>query len=175
MTNLKELAIETIQQIRDEVWLCDIPSATVPEYIEHHRDIQNILKFIDDKLESFKTEAPDWIPCDERDQKNELLKLIQENQDLPVVPMVDSEIVCDDCGYWLGVWGSARITEYYIGKERVYFKDECDQEDVLNDMNDCMCGYDQNGRDIYEWSDEEWDELFESLPWIRAIVVYIVS
>lgn len=28
----------------------------------------------------------------------ELLKLIQENPDLPVIPMVDGEAVCDDSG-----------------------------------------------------------------------------
>lgn len=38
----------------------------------------------------------------------ELMKLAQENPELPIVPIVDSEIVEDD-GYarWLGSWGSA--------------------------------------------------------------------
>lgn len=38
----------------------------------------------------------------------ELLKLIKENPDLPIVPMVDSEVVQDDFGYWLGAWGASR-------------------------------------------------------------------
>ena len=32
----------------------------------------------------------------------ELFRLMQENPDLPVVPMVDGEIVGDDSGYWVG-------------------------------------------------------------------------
>jgi len=38
---------------------------------------------------------------------------MQENPDLPVVPMVDGEIVAgDDHGYWQGAWGYARVDEY---------------------------------------------------------------
>lgn len=37
--------------LMDLVWGCDIPSPTVPEYVEHHRDIQQILKAIDKILE----------------------------------------------------------------------------------------------------------------------------
>lgn len=40
------------QVLRDLVWGMDIPSPTCPEYIEHHRDIQEILQFIDKELEN---------------------------------------------------------------------------------------------------------------------------
>lgn len=40
-----------LHEIRNLVWLCDIPSPTVPEYIEHHEQIKSILKLIDEKLE----------------------------------------------------------------------------------------------------------------------------
>lgn len=31
------------------------------------------------------------------------LKLVQENPGLPIVPMVDEEVVADDCSsYWMG-------------------------------------------------------------------------
>lgn len=40
----------------------------------------------------------------------ELFKLMQESPELPVVPMVDSEVVCDDgCGRWKGSWGSSEL------------------------------------------------------------------
>ena len=37
---------------------------------------------------------------------NGLLELVKQNPDLPILPMVDSEIVGDD-GYcrWMGSWG----------------------------------------------------------------------
>lgn len=104
----------------------------------------------------------------------ELLKLIEENPDLPIVPMVDAEVVGDDYGNWMGEWGTCDITEYYIGRDHVHFKDD-DEEDVLNDMIGCRYGEDQKGRDIYDLSDEEWDDLYKSIPWEKAIVVYITT
>ena len=105
----------------------------------------------------------------------ELLKLIQENPDLPVVPMVDYEIVGDDsCTWWLGSWGRCEVNEYYCGRERVHFKDD-DEEDVLTDMVGCKYSCDPQGRDIFDLSDEEWDKLYASIPWIKCIVVYITT
>lgn len=40
-----------IQRLRAIVYGMDIPSPTIPEYIEHHRDITKILKEIDLILE----------------------------------------------------------------------------------------------------------------------------
>ena len=48
----------------------------------------------------------------------ELLALIEQNPTLPVVPMVASEIVCDDsCARWKGSWGAAEVTKYICGEE----------------------------------------------------------
>ena len=55
-----------------------------------------------------------------------------------------------------------------------YIEDD-DEEDVLNDMIGCRYGEDQKGRDIYDLSDEEWDDLYKSIPWEKAIVVYITT
>ena len=104
----------------------------------------------------------------------ELLRLIKDNPDLPVVPMVDYEVVGDDCGVWLGEWGMSKITEYYLGRERVHFKDD-DVEDVLCDMAGCRYSRDSHGRDIFDLSDEEWNKIFESLPWVKCIAVYITT
>ena len=105
----------------------------------------------------------------------ELLKLIQENPDLPVVPMVDYEIVGDDsCTWWLGSWGRCEVNEYYCGRERVHFKDD-DEENVLTDMVGCKYSCDPQGRDVYDLPDEEWDKLYASIPWIKCIVVYITT
>ena len=106
--------------------------------------------------------------------KPEIIKLIEENPDLPIVPMVDSEVVADDGGYWLGKWGRCEVTEYYRGREYIHFRDD-DEEDVLNDMVGCKYGYDSQGRDIYDLSDAEWDALYKSIPWTKCIVVYITT
>lgn len=39
-----------IKQLRNLVWSYDIPNPTIPEYKEHHNQIQTILKFIDTEL-----------------------------------------------------------------------------------------------------------------------------
>lgn len=105
-----------------------------------------------------------------------LLQLIKENPELPIVPMVDSEIVCDDsCGWWIGRWGNAEVGHYYIGREYVHVKGKDDEEDVLNDLAGSEYGRDYEGRDIYDLSDKEWDELYDSIPWIKAIMVRITT
>ena len=104
----------------------------------------------------------------------ELLKLIKENPDLPIVPMVDGEVVQDGFGYWLGAWGHSEVTAYYSGREYVHFKDD-DKEDVLNDMVGCKYGHTKDGRDVEDLSDDECDALFESLPWVKCIAVRIAT
>lgn len=104
---------------------------------------------------------------------NELLKLIEENPDLPIIPMVATEVVAaDDYAWWIGEWGKCIITEYYEGRETIHFKDE-DEEDVLSDLKGCRPYCDKNGNDIYELPEEEWDRLYSSIPWIKCIAVYI--
>ena len=39
---------EMIENLRFQIWLRDIPSPTVPEYVEHHQSIQEILKLTDE-------------------------------------------------------------------------------------------------------------------------------
>ena len=62
----------------------------------------------------------------EKERKNldELFKLMRETPDLPVVPMVDGEIPGDDCGYWMGAWGTAKLDEYLVASDRVIFKSD---------------------------------------------------
>ena len=40
-----------IRHIREEIWNYDIPSPTVPEYVEHHEQMQKLLKICDDALD----------------------------------------------------------------------------------------------------------------------------
>lgn len=42
----RETALDAIDRIRLKIWLIDIPSPTVPEYIEHHEQIQHVLEEI---------------------------------------------------------------------------------------------------------------------------------
>lgn len=96
----------------------------------------------------------------------ELFKLMQENPDLPVVPTVDSEVVCDDdCARWTGSWGSASIDEYLAHDGRVFFRSDDDTDDVL--------GYVLDGEEYIKMTDEEVEAAYNALPWVKAIIVNI--
>lgn len=46
-----------------------------------------------------------------------LLRLVQENPDLPVVPMVDGGIAWDDSGYFMAAFGAAEVDEYIVSRQ----------------------------------------------------------
>lgn len=106
--------------------------------------------------------------------KKEMIELLQQNPDLPIMAKVDLEIVGDD-GYawWLGQVIGCEICEIYEGETQIHIKDIDDEEYVLTDMQGCECGCAADGRDIYDLSDEEWTEIYNSLPWIKTIIITV--
>lgn len=98
----------------------------------------------------------------------ELLRLIQENPNLPIVPMVDNEIVGDGDGRWVGSFGSCRVDEYtfdeYYGDGCIMFKG--DDDDILIQG---IAEYKYNGtKEDYKRAEEELKTM-----WIKAIIVNI--
>ena len=81
-----------------------------------------------------------------------LLKLIKKNPTLPIVPMVDYEVVAEDCGRWMGEFGHAYVGEYALFADRFY-------EDR-----------DEFKEDYYNVYDEELDEKFDYRPQINQVV-----
>lgn len=98
---------------------------------------------------------------------NDLIKLIQENPDLPVVPMVDGEIPGDDGGYWLGEWGKSRVDEYLLTRDLVVFKSYDDVFDTL----ERYLSYEEFEK--LPESEEECRPIYDALPWVKAIIVFI--
>ncbi len=103
----------------------------------------------------------------EKQNREELFRLMRENPDLPVVPMVDYEVVWDGCGRWLGAWGEAKVDEYLLTDERVFFK-SCD--DVFGVLEDAL-----SYEEFEALPDDEGKcrPAYDSLPWIKAIIVNI--
>ena len=105
----------------------------------------------------------------ERKAREELFRLTRDNPDLPVVPMVDREILGDDSGYWLAGWGQARVDEYLVCEhsERVAFKSD---GDVFGTLEDYL-SYDDF--DKLPDLESECRPIYDALPWTKAIIVYI--
>lgn len=91
------------------------------------------------------------------DNIKNLVRLINENPDLPVIPMVGQDIVADYTGEWVADLGIAEALELCIYGERVIFK---------NDKGIQMLKLELDSETVTE-------EFIESLVWMKAIVVHI--
>ena len=126
-------------------------------------------------------------------QKNEaFLKLVKKNPTLPIVPMVDNEIVGEDYGYWLGAFGRAEVGEYACWDDR-YFTDREEFKEHYYDRNDdelcerfnyepCMTlpiskgRYTQKQVEENEANEKKLEEYLEKIAneyFTKAILVYI--
>ena len=102
-----------------------------------------------------------------------LLCLIQENPELPVLPMVDGEVCAgEDCGQWMGSIGMSGVDEYQIdenyGEGSVVFRSYGDVDALVEGL-----AFHMNGGDVP--SDETWKKAEEEINrrWKKAICVYI--
>lgn len=103
------------------------------------------------------------------DQIKKVLELIQKHPKLPIVPMVWGELVSgDEYRRWMGSWGDAYITKYIIGDNGIYFYDEDDRSECLEDPGVCLYLPEED----FE-TDEEELKAYKKLPWTEAIIVNI--
>lgn len=102
---------------------------------------------------------------------NELLKLVGQRPDLPVVAAVNYDVVLDDSYvYWMGHINGAMIDKVCTDKDgaTVFYEDH-DIEDalasVLSDDEYELLPDDGEGR----------EKAFEALPWKEVIVAFVES
>lgn len=94
----------------------------------------------------------------------ELLRLVQENPDLRIVPFVDTEVVGgDDYSSWVGSWGKASVDEILLDDGRLCIK----SEDLERLVNDLMCTSEKI------LSKAEAEEIVNNYIWGKVIVVRI--
>lgn len=88
-------------------------------------------------------DTPNVCKFEERPLNNiqRLLTLIKKHPELPVVPMVDSDVVPEDCGRWMGSVGTSYVGEYALFNDRFY---DDDRDGFMEDY------YDRNAEDICE-------------------------
>lgn len=80
---------------------------------------------------------------------NDLLKLIDEHPDLPVIPMVGQDIVADCTGEWVASFGKAEVKKMCIYGEDVIFREK------------------KNARKTVEALE------LDGIDWLEAIIVHI--
>ncbi len=96
-----------------------------------------------------------------------LFELINQNPDLPIVPMVNYEIVADDCAlYWMGSWGEAKVDSYILRNDRIWYLSD-GKEEIFENLFEFPI-------DLPEEQEEQFmEDAVSSLPWIKAIMVKI--
>ena len=49
-----QAVIDDLYEIQNAIWEVDIPSPTVPEYVEHHEQMQELMALVGDKIKQWK-------------------------------------------------------------------------------------------------------------------------
>lgn len=104
------------------------------------------------------------------DKTKELLKLIKENPELPIVPFVDGSIGEDEGQYWLGSFEDAHINEYLlpsINSMPVFFKSD---NEIFDTLGAFLTDYEFESLPDTE---DECRDTYNALPWKKAIILYI--
>ncbi|RAU96797.1 hypothetical protein [Paenibacillus sp. YN15] len=98
----------------------------------------------------------------------ELIRLIAENPELRILPMVDSEIVADE-GYcsWVGCFGEAQVDEVFSKGERLYIRSD-DEEGLIEEVYDNL-----DGPITDEEAEETAKEIVSGYEWEKVILVRI--
>ena len=110
------------------------------------------------------------VSMKEKENRDNLFRLMKENPDLPVVPFVDSEIVKEGVGYWQGSWGLAMVDEYVIAARAECFIFKSD-DDVFDALEKYMSW--EDFENLPEDEETCRREYYDKLPWTKAIIVYI--
>lgn len=103
----------------------------------------------------------------------EILKLIEEHPDLPVIPMVGQDIVADCTDEWIASFGKAEIRKICMYEEAIIFYDENPfkiaealdfYHEFLGELFDSVSTGETN---ILT------KESIDSLDWLEVIIVHV--
>ena len=67
------------------------------------------------------------------------INLVKDNHNLPVVPMVDHEVVGEEWGRWVGSFGDCYVGEFAIYNDRYYTDREEFKEEYWGWNDDELC------------------------------------
>lgn len=98
-----------------------------------------------------------------------LIQLMDENPDLPVIPMVGQDIVADCTGEWVAHFGKSEVKKMCIYGEKVILREE---KNAIKTVEELELEGLTVGRTIRE-SLEKLNGYLDELEWLEAIIVHI--
>ena len=103
------------------------------------------------------------------DNIKHLIQLMDENPNLPVIPMVGQDIVADCTGEWVADFGKAEIKKMCIYGENVIFREEKNAIKTVEalELEGLTEGWTR------EESIERLNGYLDELEWLEAIIVHI--
>ena len=105
----------------------------------------------------------------QKERVESLVKIIQENPNLPILPLVAYEVVSDDGYDWsAGELGECYVDDFYIIGERVFLKRPEDWDEVEKAV---AMEYGQDEFENMRWCDVV--RYYDELPWTTAIILDI--
>lgn len=99
----------------------------------------------------------------------DVLKVINEHPDLPVIPMVGQDIVADCTGEWVAHFGKAEVKKMCIYGEKVVFREE---KNAIKTVEALELEGVTEGR-TREESIERLNGYLDELEWLEVIIVHI--
>lgn len=83
----RQNAIDALKAIKYGLWEIDIPSPSCPEYVEHHKQIKDMMEITDGWIKKLMELSPvqlerkeiDWIPFSERPPEEEGRYLVTDD------------------------------------------------------------------------------------------------
>ena len=104
-----------------------------------------------------------------KDNIKDLLRLIEEHPDFPVIPMVGQDIVADCTGEWVASFWKAEVKKICIYGEKVVFREDKNAIKTVEALD--LEGLTE-GR-TREESIEKLNGYLDELGWLEAIIVHI--
>ena len=99
----------------------------------------------------------------------DLLRLIEEHPDLPVIPVVGQDIVADCTGEWVASFGKAEVKKMCIYGENVVFREDKNAIKTVEALE--LEGLTEGL--TREESIEKLTGYLDELDWLEAIIVHI--
>ena len=104
-----------------------------------------------------------------KDNIKDLLRLMEEHPDLPVIPMVGQDIVADCTGEWVASFGKAEVKKMCIYGENVIFREDKNAIKTVEALE--LEGLTEDR--TREESIEKLNGYLDELEWLEAIIVHI--